>query len=51
MSDRPFQPMTTAPKDREIEVITDAREGLPPLVSKCRWHPNAGFCVDELYER
>lgn len=23
---------------------------LPPLYSLCAWHPDAGFCIDELRE-
>ena len=45
-----WQPITKAPRDREIEVLCPPREGLPELVSKCKWHPDAGFCVDELRE-
>jgi hypothetical protein len=45
-----WRPISTAPKDREIEVRCPPREGLPELISKCLWHPDAGFCVDELRE-
>lgn len=45
-----WQPITTAPRERWIEVLCPAREGLPQLISKCKWHPDAGFCVDELRE-
>jgi hypothetical protein len=43
-----WRSITTAPKDREIIVWAPAREGLPPIASLCRWHPDAGFCIDEL---
>ena len=45
-----WQPISRAPRDREIEVLCPPREGLPELISKCLWHPDAGFCVDELRE-
>lgn len=38
------------PKDRPILVYAAPREGLPGFKSTCRWHPDAGFCVDELRE-
>lgn len=38
------------PKDHPILVYAPAREGLPPLMSVCQWHPDAGFCIDELRE-
>lgn len=41
--------ISTAPKDgRTIMVYAPAREGLGELVSLCSWHPDAGFCIDEL---
>jgi hypothetical protein len=45
-----WQPIETAPKDRDIVVYAAEREGLPGFFSLCRWHPDAGFCVDELRE-
>lgn len=36
------------PKDRKILVYCPAQEGLPELVCFCQWHPDAGFCVDEI---
>lgn len=45
----PWQPIDTAPRDGSlIEVYAPGRSGLPPLVSLCVYHPDAGFCVDEL---
>ena len=40
------------PRHREILVYCPPRpdEDLPYLVSVCKWHPDAGFCVDELRE-
>lgn len=45
-----WAPIETAPRDREIVVYAPSLEGLGPLVSFCLWHPDAGFCVDELRE-
>ena len=44
----PWRPMTTAPKDQTILVITNSVEGLHPIISKCEWHESGGFCVDEI---
>lgn len=46
----PWQPIETAPKDRAILVWAPGRDGLSPLHSVCIWHPDAGFCIDELRE-
>ena len=40
----------SAPKDRPIIVYCPERHGLPAMASICQWHPDAGFCVDELRE-
>jgi hypothetical protein len=45
-----WAPIATAPHDRTIVVYAPGREGLPPMVSHCRYHPDAGFCIDELRE-
>lgn len=45
-----WQPMATAPQDREIIVYCPPREGLGEIYCKCQWHPDAGFCVDEIRE-
>lgn len=37
-----------APKDRTILVWAPGREGLPAMFALCKWHPDAGFCIDEL---
>lgn len=49
-----WQPMATAPTDREIEVYVPGenpdlyRHPLPEKVCRCQWHPDAGFTVDDL---
>jgi hypothetical protein len=44
-----WQPIDSAPKDgSEIIVYAPSVHGLPSMVSKCAWHPDAGFCIDEL---
>lgn len=42
-------PIECAPTDgREIVVYAPARDGLKELVSLCAYHPDAGFCIDEI---
>lgn len=36
------------PKDHPILVYAPAAHGLPSMISVCQWHPDAGFCIDEL---
>ncbi|WP_020184814.1 hypothetical protein [Methylopila sp. 73B] len=44
-----WRDIDTAPRDRHIFVYAPGAEfDLPDIVSLCRWHPDAGFCVDEL---
>lgn len=38
------------PKDRRILVYAPPRDGLPGFKITCVWHPDGGFCVDELRE-
>lgn len=38
------------PKDRDILVYAPPYEDLKELYSVCRWHEDAGFCIDELRE-
>jgi hypothetical protein len=48
-----WQPISTAPKDGTQFVALSQDMGgndLPPFVSLCAWHPDAGFCTDELRE-
>jgi hypothetical protein len=60
VADRPFpdvveattwQSILTAPENREIMLyVTDAAHRLPSFQTRCRWHPDAGFCVCEFRE-
>ena len=43
-----WQSIKTAPKNQEIIVYCTSFQDQPHMVSLCRWHPDAGFCVDEL---
>ena len=46
-----WQPIETAPKDRSLFLVwAPGRDGLGPMFSLCAWHPDAGFCIDELRE-
>lgn len=45
-----FEIASWAPRDREILVWAPARDGLPAMYSVCRWHPDAGYCIDEIRE-
>lgn len=50
-----WQPIETAPKDRAIIVFAPGEDprwegSLGDLVTLCKWHPDAGFCVCELRE-
>lgn len=40
----------TAPEDvkKKVLVYAPEREGLPAIICPCAWHPDAGFCVDEI---
>ena len=48
MLSRTWNPIEIAPKDREIIVYCPPVHGLGDIVCRCTWHPDAGFCVDEL---
>lgn len=51
-----WRPISEAPKDGTVFIAysQEARPGglepLPPFVSLCSWHEEAGFCTDELRE-
>ena len=50
-----WQPIETAPRDRTILVCAPGNDPrfwshLPNLICTCRWHEDAGFCVDEVRE-
>lgn len=48
---RPWQPISTAPTDGTlVEVLAPAAHGLTEIVSDAAYHPDAGWCVDELRE-
>jgi len=42
--------MDTAPRDFPILVWAPGRDGLSSMFSVCLWHPDAGFCIDEVRE-
>lgn len=44
----PWLPIEQAPKDHEIVVYAPPYDSLQSLVVKTKWHPDAGFCIDEL---
>ena len=43
-----WRPIETALKDEHVLVWAPSAHGLPAMFSVCLWHPDAGFCVDEL---
>src|SRR5271167_1920750 len=43
-----WKPICDAPQDRYIWVWCPPYSGLSELISLCHYHPDAGFCVDEL---
>lgn len=44
----PWQPIESAPKDREILVFAPSYDGLRSLRQISKYHPDAGYCIDEL---
>lgn len=49
--DDPWQPIATAKRDGTLVwVYTAPRDGLPAFQSACAYHPDAGWCTDELRE-
>ena len=46
-----WQPIETAPRDGTLVIVrTNFVEGLPAFTTCCAYHPDAGWCVDELRE-
>ena len=46
-----WQPIETAPRDGTLVwVYTAERDGLPAFQGPCAYHPDAGWCADELRE-
>lgn len=45
-----WRPIEEAKEDQWVWIIAfaPAAHGLPAIVRPCQWHPDAGFCVDEL---
>lgn len=41
-------PIEAAPSDREVLVYAPGRSGLPGIIRSTRYHPEAGFIIDEL---
>ena len=44
-------PISTAPQfetPEPIEVYAPSFQDLPELICLCRWHPDAGYTIDEL---
>jgi hypothetical protein len=44
-----WAPIATAPRHGLVEVWADC-EGLGGFITRAEWHPDAGWCVDELRE-
>lgn len=46
-----WQPIETAPRDGGVVIVrTNSVEGLPAFATCCAYHPDAGWCVDDLRE-
>jgi hypothetical protein len=44
-----WQPIETAPKDGTVvTVYVAARDNLPAFITHCAYHPDAGWCADEI---
>lgn len=45
-----WQPIETAPEDREVLVYVAPKHGLEGFQCFAQYHPDAGWCCDELRE-
>lgn len=45
-----WAPIATAPRHGLVEVWAGDCEGLEGFITRAEWHPDAGWCVDELRE-
>lgn len=45
-----WEVMETAPRDREVWYYAPPSDELPSLLGRVKYHPDAGFCVDEFRE-
>lgn len=45
---REWRPISTAPLDRWVLVFAPSYEGLSKLIMAAKYHPSAGWCIDEL---
>lgn len=45
-----WMPMREAPEDAHILVGTNGAHSLPPFTTIVKYHPDGGWCVDELRE-
>lgn len=45
-----WRPIAEAPEDPDlwVWVKTSTYEDLPEIVCPCKWHPDYGWCVDEI---
>ena len=44
-----WQDISSAPRDgTPILVFAPSRDGLPDLMAVSKYHPDAGFCIDEI---
>ena len=44
-----WRDISEAPKDGSLQIVyLSPREGLPGFVTVCAWHPEVGWCADEV---